>query len=165
MGLGTQVKLGMNFHPQTDRQAEHTIQTLEDMLRACVIDFKDESWISPWTVDPSVGRDPQDPLDSEVDRRTDMMDRGSIHGLTGWIMDQSMYRRSICQESRFWEVPGATHGCHPWTVGQTTARAGDPWFTTATPSQPSSKKLAKSRLTDRPTVRRSDNGPWSMSMD
>ena len=37
--LGTQVKLSTTFHPQTDRQAEHTIQTLEDMLRACVIYF------------------------------------------------------------------------------------------------------------------------------
>ncbi|GJY09768.1 putative reverse transcriptase domain-containing protein [Tanacetum coccineum] len=27
------------YHPQTDGQSEHTIQTLEDMLRACVIDF------------------------------------------------------------------------------------------------------------------------------
>ncbi|GKA92944.1 putative reverse transcriptase domain-containing protein [Tanacetum coccineum] len=27
------------YHPQTDRQGERTIQTLEDMLRACVIDF------------------------------------------------------------------------------------------------------------------------------
>ncbi|GKA64717.1 putative reverse transcriptase domain-containing protein [Tanacetum coccineum] len=27
------------YHPQTDRQSEHTIQTLEDMQRACVIDF------------------------------------------------------------------------------------------------------------------------------
>ncbi|GJY53511.1 putative reverse transcriptase domain-containing protein [Tanacetum coccineum] len=29
------------FHPQTDSQSERTIQTLEDMLRACVIDFGD----------------------------------------------------------------------------------------------------------------------------
>ena len=28
------------FHPQTDGQAERTIQTLEDMLRACVLEFK-----------------------------------------------------------------------------------------------------------------------------
>lgn len=28
------------FYPQTDVQAELTIQTLEDMLRACVLDFK-----------------------------------------------------------------------------------------------------------------------------
>ncbi|GKC81078.1 putative reverse transcriptase domain-containing protein [Tanacetum coccineum] len=27
------------YHPQTDGQSERTIQTLEDMLRACVIDF------------------------------------------------------------------------------------------------------------------------------
>ncbi|WMV37507.1 hypothetical protein MTR67_030892 [Solanum verrucosum] len=45
------------------------------------------------------------------------------------------------------------------------ARVGGPWFTTATPPQQSSEKSAKSRLTDRSTVRRSDNGPWSMSMD
>ncbi|GKB27983.1 putative reverse transcriptase domain-containing protein [Tanacetum coccineum] len=27
------------YHPETDRQSERTIQTLEDMLRSCVIDF------------------------------------------------------------------------------------------------------------------------------
>ena len=42
-GLGTQVNLSTTFHPRTDGQAEHTIQTLEDMLRACVINFKG-SW-------------------------------------------------------------------------------------------------------------------------
>ena len=39
-GLGTNVKLSIAFHPQMDGQAEHTIQTLEDMLRACIVDFK-----------------------------------------------------------------------------------------------------------------------------
>ncbi|KAH0708029.1 hypothetical protein KY289_013105 [Solanum tuberosum] len=62
-------------------------------------------------------------------------------------------------------TPRVTHGCHPRTVGQTTARAGGPWFTTATPPQPSSEKSAKSRLTDIPTVRRSDHGLWSVSVD
>ncbi|KAH0693670.1 hypothetical protein KY285_020767 [Solanum tuberosum] len=33
----------------------------------------------------------------------------------------------------------ATYGHHPRTVGQTTARPGGPWFTTATPPQPSSE--------------------------
>ena len=34
------MKLSTTFHPQTDGQVERTIQILEDMLRACVIDFK-----------------------------------------------------------------------------------------------------------------------------
>ncbi|XP_069154563.1 uncharacterized protein [Solanum lycopersicum] len=37
--LGTRVDLNTAFHPQTDGQSERTIQVLEDMLRACVIDF------------------------------------------------------------------------------------------------------------------------------
>ncbi|KAI3813312.1 hypothetical protein L1987_18032 [Smallanthus sonchifolius] len=37
--LGTRVDLSTAYHPQTDGQNERTIQTLEDMLRACVIDF------------------------------------------------------------------------------------------------------------------------------
>ena len=35
----TQVNLSTTFHTQMDGQAERTIQTLEDMLRVCVIDF------------------------------------------------------------------------------------------------------------------------------
>ncbi|GKC55355.1 reverse transcriptase domain-containing protein [Tanacetum coccineum] len=31
--------MSMAYHPETDGQSERTIQTLEDMLRACVIDF------------------------------------------------------------------------------------------------------------------------------
>ena len=41
--LATQVKLSTAFHPQTDRQEECTIHTLENILRACVIDIKG-SW-------------------------------------------------------------------------------------------------------------------------
>ncbi|GJW02777.1 putative reverse transcriptase domain-containing protein [Tanacetum coccineum] len=37
--LGTQLDMSMDYHPQMDGQSEKTIQTLEDMLRACVIDF------------------------------------------------------------------------------------------------------------------------------
>ncbi|GJU86573.1 putative reverse transcriptase domain-containing protein [Tanacetum coccineum] len=37
--LGTQLDMSMAYHPETDGQSERTIQTLKDMLRACVIDF------------------------------------------------------------------------------------------------------------------------------
>nr|GFC83005.1 reverse transcriptase domain-containing protein [Tanacetum cinerariifolium] len=37
--LGTYISMSTAYHPETDGQSERTIQTLEDMLRACVIDF------------------------------------------------------------------------------------------------------------------------------
>nr|GEX18934.1 putative reverse transcriptase domain-containing protein [Tanacetum cinerariifolium] len=40
---GTQLDLSIAYHPETDRKSERTIQTLEDMLRACVINFG-SSW-------------------------------------------------------------------------------------------------------------------------
>ncbi|GJT99120.1 putative reverse transcriptase domain-containing protein [Tanacetum coccineum] len=41
--LGTNLDMSTTYHPQTDGQSERTIQTIEDMLRACVIDFG-SSW-------------------------------------------------------------------------------------------------------------------------
>nr|GEX32185.1 putative reverse transcriptase domain-containing protein [Tanacetum cinerariifolium] len=40
---GTQLDMSTAYHPQTNGQSERTIQTLEDMLRACVLDFEG-SW-------------------------------------------------------------------------------------------------------------------------
>ncbi|GJX84454.1 putative reverse transcriptase domain-containing protein [Tanacetum coccineum] len=37
--LGTDLSMSIAYHPETDGQSERTIQTLEDMLRVCVIDF------------------------------------------------------------------------------------------------------------------------------
>ncbi|CAJ2628780.1 unnamed protein product [Trifolium pratense] len=36
--MGTRLKMSTSHHPQTDGQSERTIQTLEDMLRACVLE-------------------------------------------------------------------------------------------------------------------------------
>ncbi|GJQ96188.1 putative reverse transcriptase domain-containing protein [Tanacetum coccineum] len=37
--LGTRLDMSTAYHPQTDGQSERTIQTLEDILRAYVLDF------------------------------------------------------------------------------------------------------------------------------
>nr|GFB45833.1 putative reverse transcriptase domain-containing protein [Tanacetum cinerariifolium] len=42
--LGTNLSMSTTYHSKTDGQSERTIQTLEDMLRACVIDFG-KGWV------------------------------------------------------------------------------------------------------------------------
>ena len=39
--LGMRIHLSTAYHPQTDGQSERLIQILEDMLRACVLEFGD----------------------------------------------------------------------------------------------------------------------------
>ncbi|GJZ09978.1 putative reverse transcriptase domain-containing protein [Tanacetum coccineum] len=43
--LGTNLDTSVAYHPQTNGQSERTIQTLEDMLRACAIDFG-KGWVN-----------------------------------------------------------------------------------------------------------------------
>ncbi|KAJ8759212.1 hypothetical protein K2173_006672 [Erythroxylum novogranatense] len=38
--LGTRLNFSTTFHPQTDGQSERTIKTVEDMFRACVLEFR-----------------------------------------------------------------------------------------------------------------------------
>ncbi|GJT90804.1 putative reverse transcriptase domain-containing protein [Tanacetum coccineum] len=43
--LGTSSDISIAYHPQTNGQSERTIQTLEDMMHACVIDFG-KGWVN-----------------------------------------------------------------------------------------------------------------------
>ncbi|GJX70773.1 putative nucleotidyltransferase, ribonuclease H [Tanacetum coccineum] len=43
--LGTNLDMSTAYHPQTDGQSKRTIQTLEDMMRACAIDFG-KGWVN-----------------------------------------------------------------------------------------------------------------------
>nr|GFB78782.1 putative reverse transcriptase domain-containing protein [Tanacetum cinerariifolium] len=42
--LGTNLDMSTTYHPETEGQSKRTIQTLEDMLRACVIDLG-KGWV------------------------------------------------------------------------------------------------------------------------
>nr|GFB38234.1 putative reverse transcriptase domain, ribonuclease H-like domain, aspartic peptidase domain protein [Tanacetum cinerariifolium] len=44
--LGTRLDMSTTYHPETDGQSKRTIQTLEEMLRACAIDFG-KGWVNP----------------------------------------------------------------------------------------------------------------------
>ncbi|GKA30818.1 putative reverse transcriptase domain-containing protein [Tanacetum coccineum] len=43
--LGTNLDMSTAYHPQIDGQSERKIQTLKDMLRACVINFR-KDWVN-----------------------------------------------------------------------------------------------------------------------
>nr|GFA52515.1 reverse transcriptase domain-containing protein [Tanacetum cinerariifolium] len=43
--FSTRLDMSTAYHPETDGQSERTIQTLEDMLRACAIDFR-KGWVN-----------------------------------------------------------------------------------------------------------------------
>nr|GFD00354.1 putative reverse transcriptase domain, ribonuclease H-like domain, aspartic peptidase domain protein [Tanacetum cinerariifolium] len=42
---GTRLDMSTAYHPETDGQSKRTIQTLEDMLHACAIDFG-KGWVN-----------------------------------------------------------------------------------------------------------------------
>ncbi|GKE25561.1 putative reverse transcriptase domain-containing protein, partial [Tanacetum coccineum] len=54
--LGTRLDMSTAYHPETDGQSERTIQTLEDMLRACVLDFGKSQLTGPEIIHETIER-------------------------------------------------------------------------------------------------------------
>ncbi|GJW73695.1 putative reverse transcriptase domain-containing protein [Tanacetum coccineum] len=82
---GTQLGMSTAYHPQTDGQCERTIQTLEDMIRACVIDFRG-SW------------DTHLPL-------AEFFDNNCYHSSIRYALFEALYGRK-CRSHVLWDEVG-----------------------------------------------------------
>ena len=96
--LGTKLNMSTAYHPQTDGQSERTIQTLEDMLRVCVVDFKG-NW------------DDYLPL-------MEFSYNNSYHASIGMPPFEAMYGRK-CRSPLYWDEVGERKILGPKLVQQT----------------------------------------------
>ncbi|GKD95750.1 putative reverse transcriptase domain-containing protein [Tanacetum coccineum] len=99
--LGTQLDMSTTYHPQTDGQSERTIQTLEDMLRACVMDF-------------GKGWDRHLPL-------VEFFYNNSIHTSIKAAPFEALYGRK-CRSPICWAEVGDAHLTSPEIVHETTGK-------------------------------------------
>ena len=96
--LGTKLNMSTAYHPQTDGQSERTIQTLEDMLRVCVVDFKG-NW------------DDYLPL-------IEFSYNNSFHASIGMPPFEALYGRK-CRSPLYWDEVGERKILGPELVQQT----------------------------------------------
>ena len=96
--MGTHLRLSTAYHPQMDGQSERTIQTLEDMLRSCVMDFKG-SW------------DEHLPL-------VEFAYNNSFHASIGMPPYEALYGRK-CRTPLCWDEVGERRMLGPEMVQQT----------------------------------------------
>ncbi|KAL0332872.1 UNVERIFIED_CONTAM: Transposon Tf2-11 polyprotein [Sesamum calycinum] len=97
-GLGTKLHFSTAFHPQTDGQSERTIQTLEDMMRASVIEFRG-NW------------DDHLPL-------MEFAYNNSFHSSVGMAPYEALYGRK-CRSPICWDIEGLRQLEGPELVQQT----------------------------------------------
>nr|GEU30164.1 hypothetical protein [Tanacetum cinerariifolium] len=71
--LGTSLDMSIAYHPQTDGQSERTIQTLEDTLRAYVIDFR-KGWVNHFSRDNQENHSDQAKIQATHDRQKSYAD-------------------------------------------------------------------------------------------
>ncbi|GJT94751.1 putative reverse transcriptase domain-containing protein [Tanacetum coccineum] len=104
--LGTRLDMSTAYHPQTDGQSERTIQTLEDMLRACVMDFGG-SW------------DTHLPL-------IEFSYNNSYHTSIKCAPFEALYGRK-CRSPVIWTEVGESQLIGPEIVQETTEKIVSPW--------------------------------------
>ncbi|GJU73842.1 putative reverse transcriptase domain-containing protein [Tanacetum coccineum] len=100
--LGTSLDMSTTYHPQTDKQSERTIQTLKDMLRACVIDFGN-GWVKHLplvefsynnTYHASIKAAPFEALYGQKCRFTCLLGRGGTSA-THWSRNSARNNREV----------------------------------------------------------------------
>ena len=89
------------YHPQTDGQLETTIQTLEDMLRACVLDYK-----AKWDRDLAL---------------CEFAYSNSFHASIGMAPFKALYGRR-CKSSVCWEEVGIRSFHGSMIIGETSTK-------------------------------------------
>ncbi|GKB57640.1 putative reverse transcriptase domain-containing protein, partial [Tanacetum coccineum] len=113
--MGTQLDRSTTYHPETDGQSERTIQTLEDMLRACVIDFGN-------------GRKCRSPVYWSVDRRRSAhaVPR-TIHDTTGRLSKHAPKKEIQDAQDRQKSYTNVRHKPLEFQVGDRVMLKVSPW--------------------------------------
>ncbi|GKA18487.1 putative reverse transcriptase domain-containing protein, partial [Tanacetum coccineum] len=99
--LGTRLDMSTTYHPQTDGQIERTTQTLEDILRACVLDFR-----GSWDVHISL---------------VEFLYNNSYHSSMRCAPFEALYGRK-CHSSIMWAEVGEGQLIGPELVQETTEK-------------------------------------------
>nr|KYP62811.1 Transposon Ty3-G Gag-Pol polyprotein [Cajanus cajan] len=99
--LGTKLKLSSAYHPQTDGQSERTIQSLEDLLRACVLNH-----LGSW---------------EEVLPLVEFTYNNSFHASIGMAPFEALYGRR-CRTPLCWYQDGESVVVGPELILQTTEK-------------------------------------------
>jgi len=98
--LGTQLKMSSVYHPQTDGQSKRTIQSLEDLLRTCVLDH-----LGTW---------------SDVLPLVEFTYNNSYHSSIGMAPYEALYGRR-CRTPLYWQQDGEVVVLGPEFLQQTRA--------------------------------------------
>ncbi|XP_048229279.1 uncharacterized protein LOC125369916 [Ricinus communis] len=101
VAMGTKLHFSTAFHPQTDGQSERTIQTFEDMLRACALEYSG-NW------------DEQVPL-------MEFAYNNSFHSSIGMPPYEALYGRK-CRSPICWDVEGLRQLEGPEIIQETETR-------------------------------------------